>query len=170
MCVERTERPRKYGLRCPVGAQEAGACGSQLRPFPNVMCPTQSTGSYQLPRGQRPRFDFIAQHSRFGRVRNQSNALTGAPITQMFRAWRRDSLTCNPSGPAIFTVNQNKAERVLRLVVAAAILPAPLVMGATAYPLALAAFGAVLLFNALSGACLTYQALGVTTCSIPQPD
>ncbi len=70
----------------------------------------------------------------------------------------------------MITVNQNKAERVLRLIVAAAILPAPLVMGATAYPLALAALGAVLLFNALSGACLTYQALGVSTCSINQPD
>ena len=70
----------------------------------------------------------------------------------------------------MFKVNQNKAERVLRLIVSAAILPAPLIMGATAYPLALAALGAVLLFNALSGACLTYQALGVSTCSINQPD
>ena len=66
--------------------------------------------------------------------------------------------------------NQNKPERVLRFLVALMLLPAPVVMDQSAYSLALAGLGGVLLFNALSGACLTYKAFGVNTCALPKAD
>ena len=68
----------------------------------------------------------------------------------------------------MFEKNQNKAERVLRLLISFVLLPAPLVLEQNAYTIALAAVGGVLLFNALSGSCLTYKALGVNTCELPK--
>ena len=64
--------------------------------------------------------------------------------------------------------NQNKPERILRFLIAALLLPAPFLIGQTVYTLAMAGVGAVLLFNALSGACMTYKAFGVNTCSLPE--
>ncbi len=68
----------------------------------------------------------------------------------------------------MFETNQNKAERVLRALLAAVLLPAPLVSGESPYTFACAGVGAVLLFNAISGACMTYRAFGVNTCRIPE--
>ena len=70
----------------------------------------------------------------------------------------------------MFEANQNKAERILRLIVAAACLPAPFVMEATMYAWMLAGLGAVMLFNAVSGMCYTYKMFGVSTCALPQDE
>lgn len=70
----------------------------------------------------------------------------------------------------MFEVNQNKPERILRFLLAVLMLPAPFVMGATAYPAAIAAVGGILLFNAISGACMTYKVFGVSTCPVPRSD
>jgi len=67
----------------------------------------------------------------------------------------------------MFETNQNKPERILRLLIAALLIPAPFLLGQTTYPLIIAGVGAVLLFNAVSGACMTYKAFGVNTCSLP---
>ena len=68
----------------------------------------------------------------------------------------------------MFETNQNKAERVLRGLVSLVLLPAPLVLEQNAYTIGLGAVGAILLFNAVSGACLTYKMLGVNTCDVPK--
>jgi hypothetical protein len=67
----------------------------------------------------------------------------------------------------VFETNQNKPERILRFLMALVLLPAPFLLGQSAYTLLAAGVGAVLVFNALSGACLTYKAFGVNTCRVP---
>ena len=67
----------------------------------------------------------------------------------------------------MFAVNQNKPERILRFILAVLMLPAPFLMGAEAYSVTIASVGGVLLFNAVSGACMTYKVFGVNTCSAP---
>ena len=61
-------------------------------------------------------------------------------------------------------VNQNKLERILRFLVAVALLPTPFVSEQTPYSFGIALVGGILLFNALTGSCLTYKAIGVNTC------
>ena len=68
----------------------------------------------------------------------------------------------------MFETNQNKPERILRFLIAVLLLPAPFLIGQTVYTLAMAGVGSILLFNALSGACMTYKAFGVNTCSLPE--
>lgn len=68
----------------------------------------------------------------------------------------------------MFETNQNKAERVLRGLIAAALLPAPFVLEQNAYTIGLGIIGGILIFNALTGTCMTYKALGVTTCDLPK--
>ena len=70
--------------------------------------------------------------------------------------------------PDMFETNQNKPERILRFLVALVLLPAPFVLEQTAYTLLAAGVGGVLMFNALSGSCLTYKLFGVNTCQIPK--
>ena len=62
--------------------------------------------------------------------------------------------------------NQNTPERILRLLVAMALLPAPFLLDQNAYTIGLGALGAILLFNALTGTCMTYKAFGVNTCTL----
>ena len=62
--------------------------------------------------------------------------------------------------------NQNKPERILRFILAVLLLPAPFIVEQSPYSLALAGVGAILLFNALSGACMTYTVFGVNTCEL----
>tara|TARA_B100001769_G_scaffold139617_1_gene109278 strand:- start:9 stop:215 length:207 start_codon:yes stop_codon:yes gene_type:complete len=64
----------------------------------------------------------------------------------------------------LFKPNQNKAERVLRFIVALFLIPAPLIQGPTSYSLILCAVGIILLFNALVGTCMIYKTLGINTC------
>lgn len=70
----------------------------------------------------------------------------------------------------MFETNQNKPERVLRFLIAIVLLPAPFIVEQNAYTLAVAGVGAILLFNALSGTCMTYKAFGVNTCDRKQVD
>ena len=65
----------------------------------------------------------------------------------------------------LFKTNQNKPERVLRFIVALFLLPAPIVLGSTLYAFILCGIGSILLFNAVSGACMIYKVLGVDTCN-----
>ena len=69
--------------------------------------------------------------------------------------------------PPVLETNQNKPERVLRFLVALVLLPAPLLAGVSPYTVLAAGVGGVLLFNALSGSCLTYKMFGVNTCRLP---
>ena len=64
----------------------------------------------------------------------------------------------------LFKPNQNKAERVLRFIVALFLIPAPLIHGTTSYSLILCAVGIILLFNALVGTCMIYKTMGINTC------
>ena len=64
----------------------------------------------------------------------------------------------------LFKPNQNKAERVLRFIVALFLIPAPLIHGPTSYSLILCAVGIILLFNAVVGTCMIYKTLGINTC------
>ena len=64
----------------------------------------------------------------------------------------------------LFKPNQNKAERVLRFIVALFLIPAPLIQGRTSYSLILCAVGIILLFNALVGTCMIYKTFGINTC------
>ena len=68
----------------------------------------------------------------------------------------------------MFETNQNKPERILRMIVALILLPAPFVAQTSAYTLLIAGVGGVLAFNALTGTCFTYKILGVNTCRLPQ--
>ena len=67
----------------------------------------------------------------------------------------------------MFSTNQNTPERVLRLILAALLIPAPFVVGQSTYSMVAAGVGGILLFNAVSGACMIYKALGVNTCALP---
>ena len=67
----------------------------------------------------------------------------------------------------MFETNQNNPERVLRFLLAALLIPAPFVLEQNAYTIACASVGGILLFNAVSGACMTYKAFGVNTCKVP---
>ena len=68
----------------------------------------------------------------------------------------------------MFETNQNKPERILRLLIALILLPAPLLVESNAYSLVIAGVGAILLFNAVTGTCMTYKVLGVSTCRLPK--
>jgi len=67
----------------------------------------------------------------------------------------------------MFATNQNTPERFLRFILSALLLPAPLLVGQNAYSTVAAGVGGVLLFNAISGACMIYKAFGVNTCASP---
>ena len=64
----------------------------------------------------------------------------------------------------IFKTNQNKAERILRLIVSLFLIPAPIILGFSTYSFIICCVGAILLFNAISGACMIYKVFGVDTC------
>ncbi len=68
----------------------------------------------------------------------------------------------------MFETNQNKPERVLRLLVSLVLIPAPLLLEQNTYTIIIGAVGAILLFNAVSGTCMTYKMFGVNTCKLPQ--
>ena len=70
----------------------------------------------------------------------------------------------------MFETNQNKAERVLRVLIAGLLIPAPFVLEQSAYTIICGTVGAILLFNAATGTCMTYKAFGVNTCKLPTED
>ena len=64
----------------------------------------------------------------------------------------------------LFRTNQNKAERILRFIVSLFLIPAPMVLGFSTYTFVICGVGIILLFNAISGACMIYKVFGVNTC------
>ena len=64
----------------------------------------------------------------------------------------------------LFKTNQNKAERILRFIVSLFLIPAPIFLGSSLYSLIICGVGGILLFNAISGACMIYKVFGVETC------
>ena len=70
----------------------------------------------------------------------------------------------------MFETNQNKPERVLRFLIAVLLLPAPFILEQNVYTIIVAAVGGILLFNAVSGTCMTYKMFGVNTCKLPQKE
>ena len=64
----------------------------------------------------------------------------------------------------LFKTNQNKAERILRLIVSLFLIPAPIFLDSSLYTLIICCVGGILLFNAISGACMIYKVFGVDTC------
>jgi hypothetical protein len=67
----------------------------------------------------------------------------------------------------MFETNQNTPERILRLIIALVLIPAPFVVEQNPYTMVVAGIGAILFFNAISGTCFTYKMLGVNTCPLP---
>ena len=64
----------------------------------------------------------------------------------------------------LFKTNQNKAERILRFILSLFLIPAPIIIGFSTYTFIIFGVGAILLFNAISGACMIYKLFGVDTC------
>ena len=62
--------------------------------------------------------------------------------------------------------NQNKAERILRFIVSLFLIPTPIILGSSTYAFIMSGAGAILLFNAISGACMIYKIFGVDTCKL----
>ena len=64
----------------------------------------------------------------------------------------------------LFKTNQNRAERILRFIVSLFLIPSPIILGASTYTFIICGVGAILFFNAISGACMIYKVFGVDTC------
>ena len=65
-----------------------------------------------------------------------------------------------------FTTNQNKSERVLRLILSIFLMPAPIIYEYNLFSIAQAIVGGILLFNAISGMCVIYRFFGANTCKL----
>ena len=64
----------------------------------------------------------------------------------------------------LFKTNQNKAETILRLIASFFLITAPIFLESSFYTLIICYVGGILLFNAISGACMIYKIFGVDTC------
>ena len=72
---------------------------------------------------------------------------------------------------SIFKTNQNKAERILRLLISLFLIPTPFFLGtASLYSILICIIGFILLFNSISGTCYTYMIFGINTCEIKKND
>ena len=74
-------------------------------------------------------------------------------------------------GFKILVTNQSKNDRIIRAVIAAVLILAYLVMPSSVNnTIALLGLGVagVLIFNAISGNCYIYRALGINTCPLPE--
>ena len=66
----------------------------------------------------------------------------------------------------IFVVNQNGAERVVRLIIACLLIPAYFIIESSLYTLSLSVVGGIALYNSISGNCVIYRIFGVNTCKV----
>ena len=66
----------------------------------------------------------------------------------------------------IFLKNQNKSERLTRLIVSLFLIPSPLIYDIDYFSIAQSIVGGVLLFNAVSGMCVIYRIFYINTCEI----
>jgi len=62
--------------------------------------------------------------------------------------------------------NQNKAERLVRLIVSIFLLPAPFIYQNNPFAIIQSIIGGILLFNAFSGMCIIYRFFGSNTCKV----
>ena len=62
--------------------------------------------------------------------------------------------------------NQNKAERLVRLVASIFLLPAPFIYQNNPFAIIQSIIGGILLFNAFSGMCIIYRFFGANTCKV----
>ncbi|MEC7242442.1 MAG: DUF2892 domain-containing protein [Myxococcota bacterium] len=83
------------------------------------------------------------------------------------RLWRQPFEQSVEEIPSMFEPNQSKPERILRVLVAGLLVPAPFVLEQNAYTVVCGTVGAILFFNAVTGTCLTYKLFGVNTCQKP---
>lgn len=66
----------------------------------------------------------------------------------------------------LFLTNQNKAERIARLIVSLFLLPSFFLLDQTWYSMLVGSVGIILLFNAIVGTCFIYRLFGASTCSV----
>mgnify|MGYP001379263146 CR=1 FL=1 len=66
----------------------------------------------------------------------------------------------------LFKTNQNKPERILRLVISLFLIPTPFILGLSTYSMILCLIGAILFFNSVVGTCYTYRLFGIDTFKI----
>ena len=66
----------------------------------------------------------------------------------------------------MFKTNQNKPERVVRLIVSLFLIPTPFILDISTYSILLSSVGGILLFNSIVGTCYIYRILGVDTCKV----
>ena len=62
--------------------------------------------------------------------------------------------------------NQNKAERLVRLIVSIFLLPAPFIYQNNPFAIIQSIIGGILLFNSFSGMCIIYRFFGANTCKV----
>ena len=62
--------------------------------------------------------------------------------------------------------NQNKAERLVKLIVSAFLLSAPFIYQNNPFAIIQSIIGGVLLFNVFSGMCIIYRFFGANTCKV----
>ena len=62
--------------------------------------------------------------------------------------------------------NQNKAERLVRLVVSIFLLPAPFIYQNNPFAIIQSIIGGILLFNAFSGRFIIFSFFGANTCKV----
>ncbi|MAI23336.1 MAG: hypothetical protein CL828_04700 [Crocinitomicaceae bacterium] len=66
----------------------------------------------------------------------------------------------------LFRTNQNKSERITRLIISLFLLPSFVVLEPSWYSTLLGTVGVILLFNAIVGTCFIYRLFGASTCQV----
>ena len=67
---------------------------------------------------------------------------------------------------SLFITNQNKSERITRLIISLFLMPTPFILECSNYAILLGVLGGVLFFNAIVGTCMIYKFFGINTCNI----
>ena len=67
---------------------------------------------------------------------------------------------------SLFVTNQNKSERIARLIISLFLMPTPFILEYSMYAIFLGVLGGILFFNAIVGTCMIYKLFGVNTCNI----
>ncbi|MGY8969536.1 MAG: YgaP family membrane protein [Flavobacteriales bacterium] len=66
----------------------------------------------------------------------------------------------------LIVTNQNKGERLVRLIVSIFLLPALFIYQNNPFAIIQSIIGGILLFNAFSGMCIIYRFFGANTCKV----
>ena len=65
----------------------------------------------------------------------------------------------------LFKINQNKPERILRLIISIFMIPAYFILEENNYTSLITTVGFILLFNSIIGTCYIYRLFGANTCN-----